>query len=397
MIGSVVGFLIAIVVILGFGFSGLPQSTLPYLILFTASGSAFLLAVVLVHAFFFNPLQRYEQKMVPKTIELFQKNYLLRGMSLYLFTFPLFSYGLALAISWEEPASTNRYYLAMWVVLAGLALDIFRAYLKQCFNFLNPFEGIRRSYNQAEGYAEKGEEGDMCGWVDVLAETGLKAIQRASTTLCSNAVMMIPLVLEKYSSTCIKRELSLSGVASSRDKFNYTLFYVCDRLDMLYTHALPLPYESVCETIVTALGKIALAAARYDCLFASYPIRLIGQFSDRAFEKGYEELGVKADCLLIEIARAFIEEVKGLRTGLKEPFATLIAHLERSSKDAFKKDKTMNISLLIKPFQDIKDLLKSPQVQDHPDLSFIEKEVDRIIGEFSALNQVMARIPPQKS
>src|SRR5262249_36755333 len=151
--------------------------------------------------------------------------------------------------------------------------DLFVTYARRTLSFLNPFEAVNMLQQRGLATADKGDEASMCGWVDALTETALKAMQRASTTLAINAINSLSSIMARYLTTCRSREASVTAPTDStpsHDKVRYTLFYLFDRLQMLYDTAIQQRLEAVCSPVITLLGHVSIAAAKYDLSFGVY-------------------------------------------------------------------------------------------------------------------------------
>ena len=79
---------------------------------------------------------------------------------------------------------------------------------------------------------------------------------------------------------------------------------------------------------------------------------------------------------------------------IRDPYLSIINGLEVLAKGTFKRDKTTNIAILMQPFKDLKVLFQSEKAKEHQDTPVIMQNIDRVLGEFEALQMVMNTIPP---
>jgi hypothetical protein len=123
-------------------------------------------------------------------------------------------------------------------------------------------------------------------------------------------------------------------------------------------------------------------------------LRFLGKLAKRAQDEGLEETALKASCILSEVAKAIMNDVDIKYLEIKDSYLSIINGLEVLAKGTFKRDKSTNISFLMQPFKDLKELFQSEKARDHQDTPVIMQNIDRVLGEFEALQLVMSTIPP---
>lgn len=289
-----------------------------------------------------------------------------------------------------------RYLFAIWIFLFGVAIDLFYVRMKRTMNYLNPFKAVEMIEDQALAGADKGDEGRVCESIDLLTETALKASDNSSITLCNKVLTGLPQVIERYLKAATQRENRLGTQAdaiSSHDRVQYVLFYLFDRLQMLYSKAIEKKQEIVCQSVISLLGKTTILTSKYDLSFANYPLFFMEKFAKTAQENNMKEVVIKSTYTLQEVGKTIVEEVDVNKEGLREVLSSIVDQLHELSTETFRKDKSTKIPLLVEPFVELKGMLKSGKMENHPDSADIIKEIDRILEEFSALAHVVSRLP----
>jgi hypothetical protein len=185
-----------------------------------------------------------------------------------------------------------------------------------------------------------------------------------------------------------------TDLGKDADEINYILFYLLERLNFIYEQALKEKLEGVCSHMVSVLGKITISSAKFDLSLASTPIFFIGQIANKSLEQGSQEIADKATFTLMEISKVILNEIDFTYFDLKDPFFSIITQLDIIGKATFKRDKSINIKILIQPFLDLKELFKSEKASKHQDCNAIVGNINRILGEYEALDMIMRTIPP---
>jgi hypothetical protein len=141
------------------------------------------------------------------------------------------------------------------------------------------------------------------------------------------------------------------------------------------------------------MGKLSIAAAKYDVSLASAPLRFLGKFAKKAQEEGFEETTLTASCVFSEVSKTILKEIDISYYEIKDPFLSIINGLESLTKAEFKKDKNTSIPMLMAPFKELKALFEQGKAKEHQDTPIIVQNIDRVLGEFEALQLVMNTIP----
>lgn len=342
------------------------------------------------------PLQKAEKNSTPRILDLFHKDSHVRLTTAWLVIFPLASIALAIDAVYIHILD-KKLLFAVWIILLGLAIDASQHLFKRILNYLNPFSVVEFFTKEAYSCIQNEREIDLCNWIDALAEISIKASHSHSTSLSNAAITE----QQKIASLFLKSSKSIShhtqdaqskelGIA---DKVSYTMFYLYQRLELEFDKALSNNLEPICSNIILNLGKIAIDAAQYDISMASAPLRFLGKFANKAQAKDMQETVIKASCTLLGVARAILSDIDITYLEIKDPFLSIISNLEDLAKNAFRKDKTTSIPVLIQPFLDLKQMFSEEKTKNHQDTPIIMQNIDRVLGEFEALQMVLNTLP----
>ena len=356
-----------------------------------AVGVAVMAVGALINALMVGPLQRAGSGLSPKVIHLYSRDRTISWTSTYLVMFPLFSFSASAAI-----AAGMMLPFFVWLPLLGLALDGIRCDLRSSLRYLDPSEVVKILGEQAMATAGSGDPEELLENLDALTEVSLKALERTSSSLATNAVNAMSRAMQGYLEGCDSRSKSLSTSAddasSEHDTVSYTLFYLFQRLEMIHDEARHSLLEPVCTSVTSTLGKLAVFTAKYDMGLAKYPLHFISKLSLAAIDEEIPDVGIKATCTIQEVAKVVSEESELGSAGFKEFYLAATQHLEEIAKATFKRNKAISIPLLMSPFQDVKKTLQESRFKEHPDIKVVIKDLDRVLEEFSALSHVMTHI-----
>jgi hypothetical protein len=392
-----VGTLFAIILAIGASVISLSNHTQwelsPLPMVLGAFFLALALCEMLVLATSFVPLQRGEQNLTPRILELFKKDrqiiWINRGII-------FITLAMLFIIFYQVPLPINPF-LCMLIALGAL-FDLLHSLINKIFNYLNPFTVSKMFTKEAKKSIVESRETDLCDSIESLTEVSLKSLNYSSASLCNHGldelreIMQLFLAGSKTIALNIPDEQAKeSGIT---DKVSYTLFYFFERIELIFHKALRLNLSNVCTAVITLLGKITMYAANCDLSLASYAIHFIGKFSKQAETKGFSEVALKGTCTLVEVSKKIINEVPLAYMDLKDPFFSVITQLDSIAKESFRQNKESSIPFLIAPFQDLRALFQSPKVASHPDTPSILNQINSVIAEWDALSIVLATLPP---
>lgn len=362
-------------------------------------GASLSLLFLLPLAFLFAwvPLQKAEQNSTPRILEMFHKDRHIHLATGWIIAFSLTTIVLASDIVYPS-ISQKDWFFPAWLVLFGISLDAFFALIRRVLSYVNPFSVIKIFTQKAKVSIANDRDLDLCETIDALAEVAIKGVQKHSTSICHAALREEQQIIKDFlvASKSIAHSSNQDAQAKElgiKDTVNFTLFYLYQRLDIIFDKALKNQLEPTCSLVITILGKIAFDAARYDVSLASAPLRYIGKFAKRAQEQGFEETVMTASSVLLVVAKEMIAEIDLTYYEIKDSFLSIINGMEVLSKEAFKRDKTMNISLLIQPFKELRALFESDKIKNHLDTPVIVQNIDRVLGEYEALFILMNTMP----
>lgn len=359
-------------------------------------GTFFLFIPILTRLMAWGPLQKAEQNLTPRVLDMWRMDRKLRIFNLWLFIFPLISFTFAFALP-TLSSFDQRVLLATWIIFAGIALDGIQQVMRSTMRYMNPFMVIQQLMLSGKQCALEKRETDLLTTLDSLSEIAVKAISRSNSSLCNQALEGMLDIIREFLIQAKKRGAESKKPVSDmngQDKVSYTLFYFFQRLEQNFDQALAAKLEPICSQIISVLGKTAIAIAPYDMLMVEYPIHFIGKLASRAQNQGLQEVGIKAECTLTEITKIIITENDISKLEIKPPILSMLRYLHEMTKESFRLDKQLNLQVLVQPFRDLKELFSSAGIGSHPDSGIIVQDLDRIIGEFDALEQVLRTMPP---
>lgn len=359
-------------------------------------GSALLAGGLLVFAIYafslllaLSSLCKAEQNLTPRLLETLKRS---PSTKISHIVFPLFLlYTLFSTLEMLIFGTLDVKYLLMaWIVFFGVCLDLLMHQIDRITNLLNPFYVVE-SYSES---AEKGIEAvnieEICDWIDTLSETSLKTLSRDGTSLSLFALDKLRIVAHRYLESCHEY---IYGEEESKH-ISYVLFYLFQRLELIFDRALKDKIEPVCSGVITALGKIAIYSAELDITLTSYPLHYLGKFVDKAQSKGMQEVANRATLTLLEVGKVITDELDLKYLGIKEAFTTILHYMDAIAKKTFREDKTINIKVLTSPIEELKGLFKGEKLSGHQDTPELLIRIDRVLDEFATLETVMRTIPP---
>lgn len=359
--------------------------------------TVFLLLLPLAYALGWGPLQQTEHHSSPHILEMFRKDRRIQLCGIWMVLFPLATYLFALVLI-SNVIKNNTILLAIWFVMLGITCDVVIHFMRRVYRYLNPFSSLEMFADEAKECIQDERELDLCDWIDAISEVTNKSIATGSTSLAFEGLNKLQqsarLFLVSSKSISHHEQDSQTKDVGITDKVSYTMFYLYQRLELIFHKALEKKLEPICSHIITIFGKIAIDAAKYDISMASPPLRNLGKLAIEAQDSKLNDVGLKASCILLEVAKVILTEIDITYLELQEPFLSIINSLEELAKGIFRQNKNMSIALLKQPFYDLKQLFATGKAATHQDTPIIVQNIDRVIGEFDALDLVLRTIPP---
>lgn len=399
MVGSVIGLILGLFTV----FSSVDPSIAAnhsFGILLTTFPFGILLIYAHLYGSLLPSLQKAEQNSTPRILELFKMDPYLGFYHLGLLLFPL----SALALGFDAMilySISFKYLLAIWFLFIGVSLDLLFLFQRRILSYLNPYMVVQLFRLAAKRSIQNDKEADLCEWLDALGDIENRSIDKGGSSLCNEALNEQHTIIRAF----LEASKSLSHVTlnkqaksfGAKDRVTFTLFYLFQRLEMIFDKALERRNEPICSNVLTVFGKITIDAAKYDISLASYPLQYIGKLSVKAHQQRLQDIGLKAVCLYLELAKAILTELDITYMELQEPFFTMIHHLDELTKETFKQNKDMPIKALKSPFYDLRQMFMEGKAATQQDSSIIIADIDRVIAEFDALEIVLKTIPPLPS
>jgi hypothetical protein len=359
--------------------------------------SLFFLIFTYVHTSTWRPLQGAEKNFTPRVTELFHQDRFIKITSASLELLPLVAFFIAFVLIIID-TSQRLNLLLLWVVLFGVTIDLTRMLIRRIQTYLNPFGVIELMTQAAKASVRNEKELELCDWIDGLTEIALKSILRSNTSLGCLAINELHVIANNF----LTSSKSLSHHAQDaqskqlgiQDKISYTLFYMYQRLEIINAKAVEHHLEPVCNSIIATLSKISIYSAKFDISLTSYPIHYLGKCAISCQQHQMPEVGIKAILSLLEVAKTITHDVDLNYQQIKDCFFSLIAQMHEMTKEVFKQDKEARIDLLMQPFKNLKDLLSTEKLANHPDIPEILSKLNNVLAEFVALEMVLKTLPP---
>lgn len=344
----------------------------------------------------FSPMQSAEQNLTPRLLELYRKDTWLFCAIGGVVAFSFFSVLLALNQEFLHLISPFIS-LSVWILIFGVALDLFIFIWRRSLKYLNPFQVVGLISQSATKNIQENKDVELCESIDALSEIAIRSIKNTNTSLSLEAISEIRQIARVFlgSSKSIVHEeedpaLKQLGV---RDSVAFVLFYILQRFETIHDHALEKKLEPICSSVVTGLGKIAVYAADYDITLTSYPLHFMHKLALRSLNGGLPEVGVKATLALVEMAKGIVSAKNVDYMELQPPFLSIINTLQAVAKDTFRLDKSTKVQVLLQPFFELRELFKSEKMANHQDTPVILQNIDRVIAEFETLETVLKTMP----
>lgn len=342
----------------------------------------------IIYALSWSSLLKAEQNFTPHILEMWRKDRHIQYIWGWLAIFTFLTLGIVYDL-WYSSYFNKNFLLALWVLLFGLSLDVFHHFLRRITEYLNPFDTTRILYTEGLRCIKNDREAELCDWDDALTEIGIKAVHRSSPSLANDSVNYI----QKLTQNFLESSKSIAHTETD-SKVGFTLFYIFQRLELLFDKALKANLEPTCSHIITALGKIVVNSAKYDMTMTVHPLFILGKLVKKAQDQDMQDISVKATITLLEVSKMILSEIDITYANLQETFLSIIHQLEEIAKETFRKDKTISIKLLTQPFQELKALFSSEKMAQHQDSSVILTDIGRVLNEFATLELVMKTMPP---
>lgn len=368
-----------------------------FALILTMSG-AVLLGSLFLNTTILNSFETLEQKLVPNIITLVRQDRLLHLGRLLLFLFVFISIVYLILMPLIRNLEYQDWFLAGWVVFLGIALDILRDSWHRLTNFLNPSYLVKRISDNAISAIKNDKSDLLTNSLDGLAEVGLRAAEKSKLALSTQVLQNFPPIVHAFlgsakSISHTSHDLNTPQGAKT-DEASFMIFYLLQRLELINDRALRDRLETVCRQMIMTMGKIIVYSAKFDLSMVSFPTHFLTKFGLKALQHHFDEVAVLTTSTLMEIAKTILTDIDVTYAELEEPFRAIINGLDAIAKSTFRKHKETSIKVLIQPFIDLKALFQTEKMAHHRDTPTILQEIDRVLDEYTVLEQVMQTMPP---
>lgn len=354
-----------------YGSAWSPTQLFPFSIAASAILLSFGAAALLVS---FLPVQKGEQNITPRLSELFKKDIRINLGMAFLFSLPLIIIGVTFL---PHPVIPT-------LILLGMGIDVLYLLIRRIMDYLNPFKVTDFLKNEGFYAVDNSNDTLFCRSVEACSEIAIKSLQRHNSALAKYALNSLELMSEKF----------LASSKGRTEALDYVLIFLFEHLEMIYMHALDKRLEMVAGDVITSLTKLAIYAARIDLSLATLPLYYMDKLSKIALERGAGDVAIKATSGFLSVAQS-LGSVKDIQyQDLKPSFITMITSMDTTAKEMFKKDKTIRIALLVHPLKQLAELIENEPFKNHQDKEAIALQIKLVLDEFSALEAVLATMPP---
>ena len=286
----------------------------------------------------------------------------------------------------------------IWTITLGVALDFLNHLVRRVMDFLDPSHVVEFYSQSAQKSIRSSKEVEILEWIDALSETAIKSVDRSSTSLAFKSIDKLRLVTKDYlhvaKGISYHEDESAPGGGGAIGHVSYTLFYLFQRLEVIFDKALKEKLEPVLSEIITVLGKITIYCAKFDISMASYPIHYLGKLSQKSNQKGLYDIINRSSLTMLEVSKVILKEVDLKYVDIKEPFLSIVNHMHENAKNNFRRDRSMEIRLLTQPFIDLKGYFQTGKAKEYQDAPIIVRAIDVVLEEFQTLETVLSTMPP---
>lgn len=336
----------------------------------------------------FLPIQKGEQNITPRLSELFRKDFRINFTIAYLFSLPIIIFGTTFL---PQP-------IIPMLILIGIGIDLLYLLIRRIMDYLNPFQVVNFLKDEAFRAIAKDSDETVCNVIESCSEVAVKSIQRHNSSLANHAIDTLGLIGENFLTTSksLSHPIQDQGLKEKgvTDSLSFVLVFLCQHLESIYTEAFEKKLELVAGYVITTLARISIYAAKTDVSLLTLPLFYINKIAQHAMENRFQDVGIKATIGLSNVAMSIAEAKDIQYQDLKSPFVSIISTMDMIAKETFRNDKSTKIAVLVEPFRKLQQLIQTDPIKQHQDQSVIEDQLKLVLGEFSALETVLATMPP---
>ena len=394
MIGTIVCILVALY------FSSLDMQQLSQLmemrfdLMMICSASLFMFLSLTAPLFFWNSLSRFQQKMAPRIQDIFWKDILFRSFFCYQIVF--FAYSFVLFTFNFASIGQKFFWMVLWVLLFGFAIDLLRMGIKRLILYSNPLFVLDRMSKQFKNALSKNDEQTAYRWLEAVVELAAKATDKMQVTLAIQALSEIRVFMEIYvremSRVEFRLEIANSSAPSFLDRMNYLCVFICKRLEWIFFIAQEKTIPPLADEVIKAYGKLCVFLAKKHASLGMIPITFIEKNVTRTKRVLLSEVQERAVITLSETAKSLIRLSCEQKVSLRDLILTCIYAIESIIKAVFREKKETSPALFLQPFAEIGQLLGETETQNLLDREEILSEIRRVFTQFQMLEQVVQNL-----
>lgn len=363
----------------------------PYVLL--AITTAFLLAFAIGNVLSASALQNTETHGMTGLIGLFRQDIQVHLIHGYILFWLLLSLYLAMTGPSLFPVN-SRWIMGVWLVLTGVALDMASYLYRRLMLFLSPLSGLQIIQDEAVNDIQAGRDVELCGRIDSLAETGLRASRSDGLSLCHASIEAIRNTVQNDFSWNRRRPQTAASDFDPIQRAGYILNYACERLALIYSSAHENGLSSICQDVISALGKISVAVAEHQGALVAGPVAFMGNLTKQTVKAQNQAAGVKLLVTLVQVTKRILGDQAQPTAPLERTIGPIIKQMDEVAKQCFRQDKSIPLPTLTAPFQELKRIFESERFTGNPDRTAILALIERPLTDFANVDLVMRTIPP---
>jgi hypothetical protein len=143
------------------------------------------------------------------------------------------------------------------------------------------------------------------------------------------------------------------------------------------------------EAVISEFGKLSVFLARHNTRVAAIPISFLSKCADLANQ---DDLLWRCALTLSETTKQLIAYSRERNEPCKDLIMIAFATLEQVVKAIFKKNRDVDVVLLMQPFAEIAEFIGQDNMKNFPDRDAIINEIRRVLNEFQALQVVTKNV-----
>lgn len=273
--------------------------------------------------------------------------------------------------------------LAINILCHGAIFTALFRYSQLLSSYLDPYLAVVHLVHAAQKNAAPKKAQEFCHWLAALCEILIRAVSNNQVALASCALQQLNAAMTSF----------FFPKASADESQCYVLFFGLDRLDYAHSIAVERHFEAFSSELVTALGKLTLCIGKNFTELSPHVIQFIGQWAVRAQMAAMASIGVKSSCLLLEMAREFIETFWQDPAKLTQPLSAIATQMANIARARFRCDKSISIATITAPLNDLQQLITQKFPTHTEATAAVTLVITNALEEFSALQAALRTLP----